>query len=414
MSIYMRPFGAVAAACMAALVPAGAPAQAPMAPAQAYGAGYGALATPGYGYSSAGYGAGPGTAGYGAYPSTSGGYAAGYGALATPGYGYSSAGYGASPGTNGYRYPSSGYGGGQGSSYDTSGYTGYLSGTAAVTNAIANYPKVLQEARLLREQANRSSFATRRKVHEEALYVQAEWLKRYDPNVVYQRDKAWYLDRARHDPPLTEVLSGQALNALLAHLQKQQVKGQRGVSVPLPEDVLRDINVAAEGTRASPGLLKSDGRLQWPLSLMATDLADGRERLGSLLVDAVNDARNSRPVPGGNLKDIRAELSRLNNVVVAAAGNLSPSQYVEARRYLHQVEDAVKALEGPSAANYFNGSWTPRCKTVDELVQYMSDRGLVFAPAVAGDADAYRALYLALQAYDAGVDQAASGNGRYP
>jgi hypothetical protein len=405
MSIRMRPLGAVAAACLAALGPAGAPAQAPMARTQAaFNTAVGGVYNP-YPNPMANYGT--------ILPSSAVGYAAGYGALATPGYGYA-AGYGASPGTPGYGYPSSGSGGGYGSSYDTSGYTGYLTGAVGATTANANYQKVIQEARLLQKQANRSAFATRRKIHEEALYERAEWFKRNDPNVVYQRDKARDLDRARHDPPLTEILSGQALNALLAHLEKQQGEGLRGVSVPLAEDVLRGINVSGQGMRANPGLLKFDGRLQWPLSLTAPAFADGRERLGTLLADAVNDARDSRPVPAGRLKDMRAELSRLNNVLVATVGDLSPSQYVEARRYLHQVEDAVTALEGPRVANYFNGSWSPRCKTVVELVQYMSDRGLVFAPAGAGDADAYRALYRALQAFDAGVDQAASGNGRSP
>jgi hypothetical protein len=418
MSISMRPLGAVAAACLAALGPAGAPAQAPMAGTQAAfstAVAGGALAQ-----------VPPWAFGYNPYPNPIANYGtirpSSYGGDGAS-YGDSSAGYGASPGTTGYGaypgptgsgYRSSGYGGGSGSSYDTGGYTGYLTGAAAVTTATASYQKVIQEARLLQHQANRSSFAMRRKIHEEALSERAEWFKRNDPNVVYQQDKARDLDRARHDPPLTEILSGQALNALLAHLEKQQGKGLSGVSVPLQQDVLRGINVSGQATRANPGLLKSDGRLQWPVSLAAPQFADGHERLGTLLADAVNDARSSRPVPAGRLKEIRAELSRLNHVLVATAGDLSPSQYVEARRYLHQVEDAVKALEDPRVANYVNGSSVPRCKTVVELVQYMSDRGLVFAPAVAGDADAYRALYSALRAFDAGVDQAASGNGRYP
>jgi hypothetical protein len=417
MSICMHQLGALAAACLAAVGAAGAPAQAPMARTQAAvntAVAGGALAQRpplAFGYNPYTY---P-IANYGTNLSSSyGGYGAGYGALAMPGYGYSSAGYGASPGTTGYGYPSSGSGGGYGSPYDTRGYTGYQTGADAVTKAKANYQKVIQEARLLQEQANRSSVATRRKIHEEALYERAGWVKRNDPNLVSQRDQAWDLDRARHNPPLTEILSGQALNALLAHLKKQQGKGLRGVSVPLQEDVLRGINVSGRDTRANPGLLKFDGRLQWPLSLTAPTFADGRERLGTLLADAVNDARNSRPVPAGRFKDIRAELSRLNAVLVATAGDLSPSQYVEASRYLHQVEDAVKALEDPRVANYLNGNWVARCKTVAELVQHMSDRGLVFAPAVAGDDDAYQALYCALQAFDSEVDQAAAGNGRYP
>jgi hypothetical protein len=403
MSICMRPLGAVAAACLAALGPAGAPAQAPMPRAASNTAMARYTPSPRPNASS-------GTI----LPSASGGYGAGSRALATPGYGSSAAGYGASPGTTGYGSPSSGSGGGYGSSYDLSGYTGYLTGAAAVTTANANDPKVIQEARLLQEQANRSSLETRRKLHEEARNERAEWLQRNDPNLVHQRDQARDLDRARHDPPLREILSGRALNVLLAHLEKQQGNGLSGMSVPLPEDVLRGINVSGRDTRANPGLLKSDGRLEWPLPLTAPEFADGRERLSTLLADAVTETRNSRPVPAARLKDIRAELSRLNAVLVATAGDRSPSQSVEAGRYLRQVEDAVKALEHPRVANSFNGSGVPQCRTVAELVRYMSDRGLVFAPAVAGNADAYRALYHALRAFDAGVVQAASGNGRYP
>jgi hypothetical protein len=336
-----------------------------------------------------------------------GGYGAGYGAMGT-------AGYGANSGTAGNGYSSSGYGSGYGYSYDINPYHGYLTGAASVTNANANYQKIIQEARLLREQATRSHMDTRRKILEEAEYERAEWFKRYDPNVVYQRDQDWDLDRARHDPPLTEILSGRALNTLLTYLEKQQGKGQRGPNVPISQDVLRGINVSGQDTRANPGLLKFDGRLQWPLCLTGSDFSDSRERLDLLLVDAVNSAKNSNPVPAGKLKDIRVELNRLNQVLLATLSDRSPSEYVEARRFLNQVEDAVKALEDPNVANYFNQNWVPRGKNVAELVKHLSDNGLVFAPAVPGDSDAYRALYRALQAFEAGMDMAVSSNGRYP
>jgi subtilase family serine protease len=74
------------------------------------------------------------------------------------------------------------------------------------------------------------------------------------------------------------------------------------------------------------------------------------------------------------------------------------------------------ALEDPKAANYFNGNWVANGKgknlghvaNVGELIDYMSKKGLRFAPAVAGEADAYRALYHALQAFDAGMTTVAS------
>jgi hypothetical protein len=52
-------------------------------------------------------------------------------------------------------------------------------------------------------------------------------------------------------------------------------------------------------------------------------------------------------------------------------------------------------------SHYFDNSWSSRGKTVTELVKFMSDNGLVFAPAAPGDEHAYRALYIALAAFDA-------------
>jgi hypothetical protein len=343
-----------------------------------------------------------------------GGYGAGYGMPGTTGYGLSSSGYGASLSTSGYGSPSSGYGGGYGASYDMNPYTGYLTGAAALTGANANYQKTIQDARLVHEQAKGSHAETRRKILEEATYERTEWFKRYDLNVVYQRDQAGDLDRARHDPPLTEILSGQALNSLLTHLEKQQGKGEQESIVPLTEDMLQSINVSGQETRGNPGLLKCNGRLQWPLSLTASEFADSRERLSTRLADAVNTAKNSNLVPVSNIKDIRGELNSLHRVLGANVSEMSPSQYIEAKRFLNQLQGAVKALEDPGVANYFNQRWVPQGKNVAELVKYMSDRGLVFAPAVPGDTDAYRALYRALQAFDAGVVAAGSSNGRYP
>jgi hypothetical protein len=227
-----------------------------------------------------------------------------------------------------------------------------------------------------------------------------------------KRDQAWDLDRARNDPPLTDILSGKALNSLLTHLKKQQGKGEKGPNVPIPEDILKGINVSGQDSRANPGLLKFDGRLQWPVALEGSEFADSREHLNKMMVDAVNTAKNTQPVPPGRIKDMKAELNRLNNTLLASISDMSPTDYVQAKRFLNQVDDAIEALKDPNVANYFNQTWVPKGKNVAELVKNMSDRGLVFAPAISGDADAYRALYNAMQAFDAGLGTVASSGNR--
>jgi hypothetical protein len=291
-------------------------------------------------------------------------------------------------------------------------YYGYLKGVADVTTANAQYWKTIQEGRLLREQSYRSALETRRKIIEEADWERGEWLKRIDPETNRQREQEVALDRARHDPPLTEILSARALNDLFRHLSKQQGKGERGPNVPLDQDLLKGVNLTGQDTRANVGLLKDDGKLQWPLSLEGSEFADGRERMSKLIADAVNVVKFNNPVEPGRLKDMRAELGRLNAALLNDINEMSPSQYIEAKRYLNLLEDAVRALEDPKVSNYFNQNWSAKGKNVAELVKYMSERGLRFAPAVPGDADSYRALYHALQAFDAGMTAVASSTNR--
>jgi hypothetical protein len=86
-----------------------------------------------------------------------------------------------------------------------------------------------------------------------------------------------------------------------------------------------------------------------------------------------------------------------------SVGEMSPTDYIGAQRYLTQLGQAVTALADPKVANYFNKNYSARGKNVAELVKFLSDNGLVFAPAVPGDEPAYRAMYDALAAYDAGM-----------
>jgi hypothetical protein len=302
---------------------------------------------------------------------------------------------------------------GYGSYYPQMPYYGYLRGVADITTAQAQYWKTIQEARLLREQSYRSALDTTHKMIEEAAYERGEWLARIDPEKNRRQDMAVALDRARHNPPPTEIYSARALNDLLDHLKTVQGAGQAGPKVDLDPDMLRNVNLTGQDTRANIGLLKDDGKLHWPLPLQGSEFADGRERLNRLIADAVNEAKFGNTVDPGKLRDMRAELGRLKAALQQDVGELSPSQYVEARRYLNLLDDAVKALEDPKVVNYFNQNWVAKSKNVAELVKFMSDKGLRFAPATPGDADAYRSLYDALAAFDARMPQlATSGDPR--
>jgi hypothetical protein len=111
-------------------------------------------------------------------------------------------------------------------------------------------------------------------------------------------------------------------------------------------------------------------------------------------------------VPAGLVKDMQNDLDGLNQRLNDSVSDLSPSQFIEARRYLNQVSDAIAALSDPKVGAYFNPSWVSKAKNVAELVSFMSRSGLRFAPATPGDEPAYNALYRALADFDAGMQVA--------
>jgi hypothetical protein len=276
-------------------------------------------------------------------------------------------------------------------------------GAAAVTSANAQSFVTVQQARMVQQQANQMAIDTRRKMFDQIRY---ERMSQPTPEDIRIQEMQVALNRSRRNPPRAEIWSGDALNSLLQHLIKQQGAGLKGPRVDLDEDNLRKINVTS-GTGGNIGLLRDGGQLQWPPALQRKEFTDAEETLKKLLPDAVNQVKFNNPLPGGLRKDIQASLDSLNDTLYRSISDLSPTQYIEARRYLNFLADGFRALQDPNAANYLNNKWAAKGKTVAELVKYMADNGLRFAQATPGDEAAYVALHMALVAYDDGITQVA-------
>jgi tetratricopeptide (TPR) repeat protein len=101
-------------------------------------------------------------------------------------------------------------------------------------------------------------------------------------------------------------------------------------------------------------LLPADGKLTWPAALQGPESKPARDRLGRLLPPAVQQAKLGRAVPAGNLREMAADVQQLNEALTRNVGDLTPAQYIEAKRFLNAVGGAVTALQGPNAANFFN------------------------------------------------------------
>jgi hypothetical protein len=305
----------------------------------------------------------------------------------SPGGGYSMS---TSPYSSAYSTPYGSYGSPLGAD---------LQGAAALTSATGGYWKAIGQAQLIREQARQASIDTLRKQIEFE-----QWWDTVRPTApkMLAAEKATDLDRARKDPPATELWSGQALNALLRSIQNSRLN--RASSPSLEEDSLKNINLSDRSSRGNIGMLKDGGKLSWPASLQESQFDEARKRLSKNLRRAVDQVKNDKePVEPALLKDISGDFKALNSTLNESADDLSPVQYIEARRYLNQLGGAIRALSDSKVTNYFNNTWNAKGKNVAELVSHMTREGLVFAPATPGDEAAYNALYVALRNYEAGL-----------
>jgi len=284
------------------------------------------------------------------------------------------------------------------SSYDP--FAGYLSSGASVINGQGGYEGSQQQANLLQEQIRGEQVANRRKFFDEYLYEREKTLTAEDQRQQSQRER---LERSRNNPPLTEIWSGQALNDLLGDLQKLPARDGLTLlgtaEIPLEEDGLKRINVTADNG-GNAGLLKAEDGLHWPVALTGEDFKAERERLTTLAQLAVRQAALGDRVDIGTTRQMTRDLDQLHKELRRKAGALPSSLYIEAKTFLNNFEGAMRALQQRDAANQFTGQYALKAKTVRELVHFMAERGLRFAPAISGGKSAYVTLHQALAAYD--------------
>jgi hypothetical protein len=213
------------------------------------------------------------------------------------------------------------------------------------------------------------------------------------------------LIRSRGNPPRAEVLSGKALNVLLADLRRLGTEidaaDMPDVALPLDERGLKHINVTRGAGNFA--LLKNEGRLNWPDALTGAAFQEPRERLAALAPDAVRQAGRDRGADPDTIRRMAGDVDLLHRLLRQKARNLSFEPFTEAKVFLQNFEEALVALRQPNAADHFNGTYDQTAQTVLGLVREMTDRGLRFAPAAPGDEAAYTALREAMAACDRAV-----------
>jgi hypothetical protein len=287
-------------------------------------------------------------------------------------------------------------------------YYGVLRGTADVIRAQSQLMLDQERARMLREQAIQAKMETRKKQVETDLWIRANTPTYSDEQARIAKN---ILKRIQTHATSGEIWSGGALNILLSDLANHRAGAKTAVgALPVEEEVLRHLNISKSGV-GDLGLLRNEGRFTWPAALR--DLVDKAARNEiELQAQSLVSQGASGKVDENLLSDLKANVARLRKDLLTKGTDLHTTQYVESKRFLNNFENALLALEKGDAVAYFNfQKYVGGGKTVQEVANYMIERGLRFAPAVEGDEAAYTAMHSVLAAYDVavGTQQVAAG-----
>ncbi|HLW66813.1 MAG TPA: hypothetical protein VKS79_15980 [Gemmataceae bacterium] len=211
------------------------------------------------------------------------------------------------------------------------------------------------------------------------------------------------LDRALNNPPVNEVTSGASLNTILADLQRMGLdRGWKELPVTtlnMPADLLARINVSHSGN-SSIGILRDWSHVTWPAAFSGPNFKLQRKQVDDLVQAAITRAKTEGQVAAEVLPQLSDNVNSLRQQLRDNTVNLTFSEHAEARSFLNQLQAGVTALREPDVKSFLTGQYQIKAKTIPELVQWMTEKGLQFAPVLPGDEAAYATLRGRLAAYD--------------
>ena len=258
-----------------------------------------------------------------------------------------------------------------------------------------------EQSKVIKEQRRSMRIDNRRKAFDERQYELANTPSEED---IREQNRITSMRRALNDPPMPEILSGRALNDLMNNILRQQSTGAPpGPVIPLEDSMLSQINVTAGESGATTGLLRDRGRLTWPLTLRGDDYKTDRDHIDQLIKEAIQQSQSGQQVDASVINDMTTTINTMLATLKGNIDNVTAGDYIAARRYLTDLQQAVQTLQNPNASNYVTGRWSARGNTVAELVQNMSRQGLRFAPADPGASAAYTSLQRAMASYVMGT-----------
>jgi len=280
-----------------------------------------------------------------------------------------------------------------------------LQGQADVMRAFGTVITSQEQARIMREQALQARLETKKKRFDLEMYIKAN-----TPTFTEEQIKVakMTLKRIQNGSTEAEVVSGKALNFLLADLARHPGKRASIEPLALNEEMLRHLNLSRGNV--SLGVLRNGGQFTWPVVFQEYFPADQLrliENQAKILVKSADQGKLDVNV----LKDMRNEIDKLSDQVRKKVDDIPTTQLLDAKRFLGDLDAARLALERGEAMTQVNfQKWAAGGRNLQQLVDYMITGGLVFAGSTQGDEFAYRAVYSGMVALDVALNAQTTGS----
>jgi Peptidase C1-like family len=269
---------------------------------------------------------------------------------------------------------------------------GTLAGSAQVMQAYGQVINDQEQARITREKANQAKLDTKKQAFDLMMYEKAN-TPTYTETLT--KEKAQILTRMMNFPLRSEIADGKSLNAMLPFLQSLSSGGTQGPPVPIPQSMVNQLNISGSG-QSSVGMLRDGGQVDWPVALVGKN----QMALDKLLPQAYSAAADGKLTPK-LMRDVRTEMKTMRETMRTQLQKeeIETSSYMQCIEFYNSLESSVNALEKPDARKQLGGAYSPRARNVQELVDFMTDNGVKFAPAAPGNENAYQVVHDAFVRY---------------
>jgi hypothetical protein len=267
-----------------------------------------------------------------------------------------------------------------------------LSGAADVNRSYGDVINAQEQARVTREKANQAKLDTKKQAFDLMMYEKAN-TPTYTETLT--KDNQQILARMMNFPLKSEVTDGKSLNTMLPFLQSLSAGGVQGPPVPIPQSIVNQLNISGSAT-GSVGMLRDGGHVDWPIALQGKN----QMALDKLLPQAYSAAATGK-LTSKLMKDVRTEMKSMRETMRTQLqkDEIETSSYLQCIEFYNALDSSVNALERPDARKQLAGAYSPRARNVQELVDFMTDNGLKFAPATPGNENAYQAVQDAFVRY---------------